>query len=67
MLLLACGSPNFGPTPTISDLTIQSLLPSDTTRVAGSVHVVDPFGLTALAVNVTITGASGTQSLPPSP
>jgi hypothetical protein len=60
-----CGSPDLGPAPTISDLTLQSPDPSDTTRVRGSVHVADPLGLTALVVNLTIDSPTSSSALPP--
>jgi hypothetical protein len=65
-LVPACSSTTYlGPAPEITDLSVQPLDPSDTTRISGSVHVQDPEGLTTLLVNVTIDGGGKTVSLPP--
>jgi len=65
LVVSACGSANLGPAPEISDLTLQSPDPSDTTRVRGSVHVTDPLGLTALVVKITVNGPTSSVALPP--
>jgi hypothetical protein len=65
LALPACGGTDFGPAPAISDLTLQSPLASDATRVAGTVHVTDPAGLTTLVASLTITSAAGSLTLPP--
>jgi hypothetical protein len=61
----ACGGTDFGPAPTISDLTIQTPLASDATRVTGTVHVTDPAGLTTLVASLTVTSAGSSITLPP--
>jgi hypothetical protein len=62
-----CGAEDYGPTPVISDLTLQSPDPSDTTRIHGTVHVTDPAGLTLLTVNLTVSGNGPTQVVTPIP
>jgi len=61
----ACGGATFGPAPEISELAFDPLVPSDTTRLVGTVHVQDSLGLTALMVEITVVGPESTEALPP--
>jgi hypothetical protein len=67
LAVCACSGQGFGPAPEISELAFESVVPSDTTHIVGTVHVSDPAGLSALTVNVTIIGPRSTVALPPTP
>jgi hypothetical protein len=69
LVLPACGSDavGAGPAPEISEMTIQSPVASDISRVRGTVHVRDPAGLTRLTVNLTVSGEGPTVTVPPTP
>jgi hypothetical protein len=64
-MVLACSGRDLGPAPVISDLTLQSPVASDTTRVEGTVLVKDPLGLTTLMLSLTVNGPGPTEALPP--
>jgi len=67
LLVSACGSTttDLAPDPTISELTLEAIDPSDTTRIAGSIRVHDAAGLTTLMLNTTIDDGETTTELPP--
>ena len=62
--LTACGEVSGPDGPVISSLVVQSPLQSDETAFAGSVHVVDPAGLDALTLEVTISTSEGSETIP---